>query len=111
MNDCLFCKIAAGTIPSDKVYEDANVVAFRDIDPKAPTHVLVIPKEHIESLADLKDFDTAAHIIRIIKQLSVSLGLKDGFRVVVNSGQDGGQTVSHLHFHLLGGRTMGWPPG
>lgn len=111
MNECLFCKISAGMIPSDIVYEDEKVLAFRDIDPKAPVHILVIPREHIESLGDITDFDTAAHIISIIKQLSIILGLKDGFRVVVNTGRDGGQTVGHLHFHLLAGRAMGWPPG
>jgi len=111
MNDCLFCKIAAGLIPSDKVYEDEKTLAFRDIDPKAPTHILVIPKPHIKSLAEITDYDIAAHIIRVINQLSVSRGLKEGFRVVVNTGRDGGQTVGHLHFHLMGGRAMGWPPG
>lgn len=111
MSDCLFCKIVQGLIPCDKVYEDEKVLAFKDIVPKAPVHVLVIPKTHMASLAEVTDFDTMGHIIRVIKTISNELGLKDGFRVVVNTGRDGGQTVGHLHFHLLGGRAMGWPPG
>lgn len=111
MSDCLFCKIVQGTIPSDKVYEDEKVLAFKDIDPQAPVHILVIPKIHVTSLSELTDFDTATHILRVIKQLSLELGLEEGFRVVINTGRNGGQTVGHLHFHLLGGRAMRWPPG
>lgn len=113
MNDCLFCKIATGVIPSDKVYEDERVLAFRDISPKAPVHVLIIPKKHVESVAELgeDDYDTVAHIFRVAKGLSKELDLEEGFRIVANTGPDGGQTVYHLHFHLMGGRAMGWPPG
>lgn len=113
MNDCLFCKIVSGAIPADKVYEDDNVLAFRDISPKAPAHVLIIPKKHVESVAalDEDDFDTVGHIFRVAKKLSEEFELEDGFRIVANTGPDGGQTVYHLHFHLMGGRAMGWPPG
>ncbi len=113
MKDCLFCKIVAGEIPSSKVYEDERVLAFRDIDPKAPVHVLVIPKKHAASVLQLGDgeYEIAAHILRVMCQLSKELGLEGGFRIVTNTGPDGGQSVDHLHFHLLGGRAMGWPPG
>ncbi len=113
MKDCLFCKIAAGGIPSSKVYEDDSVFAFHDIDKKAPVHVLVIPKKHVDSLAALEeeDYDTVAHMMCVVQKLAAQLGLQDGFRLVANTGRDGGQTVSHLHFHILGGRQMTWPPG
>jgi len=89
------------------------VLAFHDIDKKAPVHVLIIPKKHIDSLAALgaSDIDTVAHIMRVVQKLAADLGLSDGFRLVANTGKDGGQTVNHLHFHLLGGRSLGWPPG
>lgn len=113
MKDCLFCKIIAGEIPSSKVYEDEKVLAFHDIDKKAPVHVLIIPKKHIDSVATLEaaDFDTTAHIMRVAQRLARELGLKNGFQIVTNTGRDGGQTVNHLHFHLLGGRALGWPSG
>lgn len=113
MNDCLFCKIVAGEIPSSKVYEDDKVLAFHDIDKKAPVHVLIIPKKHIDSLVSLEtsDFDTVAHIMHVVQKLAADFDLSDGFRFVANTGKDGGQTVKHLHFHLLGGRSLGWPPG
>ena len=113
MKDCLFCKIIKGEIPSNKVYEDDKVLAFHDIDKKAPVHILIIPKKHVESVAALEaaDYDTVAHIYRVAQKLADEYGLKDGFRIVTNTGKDGGQTVNHLHFHLLGGRAMGWPPG
>lgn len=113
MENCLFCKIAAGQIPSSKVYEDELVLAFHDIDKKAPVHILIIPKKHVASVAALgdDDFDTIAHIMRVAKELAASQGLNNGFRLVANTGRDGGQTVNHLHFHLLGGRAFGWPPG
>jgi histidine triad (HIT) family protein len=113
MENCLFCKIVRNEIPSTKVYEDDKVLAFNDIDPKAPTHILIIPKKHIASVAALEDEDCelAAHIIRTARQLAAAKGLDNGFRLVVNTGRDGGQTVNHLHFHLLGGRAFGWPPG
>mgnify|MGYP004699382027 CR=1 FL=1 len=111
--DCIFCKIASGEIPSNKVYEDDTVVAFRDLDPQAPTHVLIIPKRHIQSVAEITPENSAivAHIFEVAAQLSRELGLTGGFRVVSNSGAAAGQSVPHLHFHLLGGRDFTWPPG
>ena len=113
MENCLFCKIAAGQIPSSKVYEDESVLAFNDIDKKAPVHILIIPKKHVASVAALEDgdLDIVAHIFRVARDIAAAQGLEKGFRLVANTGQDGGQTVDHLHFHLLGGRAMGWPPG
>lgn len=113
MSDCLFCKIAAGEIPSDTVYRSDEVVAFRDINPAAPTHVLVIPVRHVASAAELGEDDGAllAEIFRTMATLSEQEGLTGGWRVVTNVGGDAGQSVHHLHFHLIGGRTMSWPPG
>jgi len=114
MSECLFCKIVAGEIPSATVYEDDAVVAFRDIDPKAPTHVLVIPRRHIASLNEAGDGDAAllGRILTVTRKLAAEEGIDEaGYRVVNNCGDDGGQAVHHLHFHLLGGRRMGWPPG
>lgn len=110
---CLFCKIAAREIPADIVRESDRVVAFRDIDPKAPTHILLIPKEHIPSVADIDDAhaDVLADIVQAAAQLASAEGLTGGWRLVTNVGPDAGQSVFHLHFHLLGGRPMGWPPG
>ena len=112
MADCVFCKIAAGEIPSAKVYEDETVLAFRDLDPQAPTHVLLIPKEHIASVAEITPGNSGvvAHIFEVAAKLSGELGLENGFRIVSNGGEDGMQSVQHLHFHMLGGRKMGWPP-
>ena len=111
--DCLFCKIAAGEIPSNKVYEDDKILAFYDIDPQAPVHFLVIPKEHIPSPAaiDGENGAVVAHIFAVVAQLAKELKLDNGYRVVTNCGQDGGQTVGHLHFHVLAGRSLAWPPG
>ena len=111
--DCLFCSIAAGEIPSKKLYDDDRVLAFYDIDPKAPVHFLVIPKEHIASAAELDEAGGAvvAHVYAVIARLARELGLEKGFRVVTNAGEDGGQTVGHLHFHVLAGRPLAWPPG
>jgi histidine triad (HIT) family protein len=113
MSDCLFCKIAAGEIPSKKVYEDELVYAFYDIDPKAPVHFLVIPKTHIPSAACITDGNSSvvAHIFEVIARLASEMGLKDGFRVISNVGEQAGQSVPHLHFHVLAGRDMTWPPG
>lgn len=115
MADCIFCKIAGKEIPSTLVYEDETVVAFKDLEPQAPVHVLVIPKKHIESILALTDADKAlvGHILAdVIPQLARELGVAEkGFRVVANTGEKGGQSVKHLHFHLLGGRSMQWPPG
>ncbi len=113
MTDCLFCGIAAGKIPSNKVYEDDTVLAFYDIAPQAPTHFLVIPKEHIASAAEISGENSSllSHIFEVIAKLAGELGFRDGFRVVTNVGEQGGQTVRHLHFHVLAGRDMTWPPG
>jgi histidine triad (HIT) family protein len=113
MDNCLFCRIVKGEIPSSKVYEDDSVLAFRDIDPKAPIHFLVIPKTHIDSAAMItpENSQIVARIFEIIAKLSAEYGMKDGFRVVSNVGQSAGQSVPHLHFHVLSGRDMTWPPG
>ena len=112
MSDCLFCKIAAGEIPSKKVYEDEQVYAFYDIDPQAPVHFLVIPKAHIGSVAEVTGDNSAvvAHIFEVIAKVTKELGL-DSYRVVSNIGEQAGQSVHHLHFHVLSGRDMTWPPG
>ena len=111
MDNCLFCKIVRGEIPSNKVYEDERVLAFRDIDPQAPVHVRLIPKQHFASRLDV-DADTFGYMQTIVKKLADELGIAEkGFRVVVNTGEDGQQSVKHLHFHILGGRSMQWPPG
>jgi histidine triad (HIT) family protein len=112
MSDCLFCKIAAGEIPSDKVRESGELFAFRDIVPQAPTHILVVPKRHIASLADANDPALLGSMLSAIREIAREEGLEAaGYRVVTNIGEDGGQSVGHLHFHLLGGRALGWPPG
>ena len=112
MSDCLFCKIIAGDIPSNKVYEDDLCYAFYDIDPQAPTHFLVIPKAHIASVAEVNGENSAvvAHIFEVIAKVTKELGV-ESYRVVSNIGAQAGQSVSHLHFHVLGGRDMTWPPG
>lgn len=111
--DCIFCKIATGEIPSTKVYEDDTVVAFNDLDPQAPVHVLIIPKEHIASAAEINESNSAvvAHIFEVAAKIAAEKGLKDGFRIVNNCGDSAGQSVKHLHFHLMGGRDFGWPAG
>lgn len=111
--DCIFCKIAAGEIPSTKVYEDDTVVAFNDLDPQAPVHVLIIPKEHIASAAEINESNSAvvAHIFEVAAKIAAEKGMKDGFRIVNNCGDSAGQSVKHLHFHLMGGRDFGWPAG
>ena len=113
MENCLFCKIAAGQIPSNKIYEDDKVLAFYDIDPQAPVHFLVIPKQHIASADELNGSNSAivAHIFEVIANIAKELKLEKGYRIVNNCGEDGGQTVGHLHFHVLGGRLLAWPPG
>ncbi len=112
--DCLFCRITAGEIPADTVFEDDSILAFRDVAPKAPTHILLIPREHIISAADLTD-DHGPMLGRLYAtaaQLARDEGIADsGFRIVTNSGADAGQSVAHLHFHLMGGRRFSWPPG
>lgn len=111
--DCLFCKIISGEIPSDKIYEDDLIYAFNDIDPQAPQHFLVIPKQHITSLYEVgtEHKDLLGHIMLKISEIAKEKKLKGGYRVIANTREDGGQTVEHLHFHVLGGRSMKWPPG
>lgn len=111
--DCLFCKIAAGEIPARKLYEDDQVVAFHDIGPQAPVHFLVIPKKHIATLNDLGETDKAlaGHILFTAQRLAKEQGCEEGFRVVMNCNEEGGQTVYHIHMHVLGRRQMTWPPG
>ena len=108
MSDCLFCKIIAGAIPSTKVYEDETVFAFRDIAPQAPTHVLVVPKAHLSGANDVTAENSAviAHIFEVIPQIAKAENLANGYRVVSNCGADAGQTVQHLHFHILGGKAL-----
>lgn len=112
MTECLFCRVLKKEIPSKPVYEDESVYAFHDINPKAPTHVLIIPKKHFEGVAELapEDEKLAGRLIVQAKQIADSLGLKS-YRLVFNSGPEAGQSVFHLHLHLLGGRRMSWPPG
>lgn len=111
--DCIFCKIAAGDIPAKKAYEDESVIAFYDLEPQAPVHILIIPKEHIASCADITSENSAvvAHVFEVAAKLGKELGLDNGYRIVNNCGKDGGQTVHHLHFHFMGGREFGWPAG
>ena len=112
MNDCLFCKIIAGEGPSSKLYEDDLCYAFNDIAPQAPTHFLVIPKTHIASISEIDDSNSAVagHVLSVIAQLAKELGM-ESYRVVSNIGEQAGQSVRHLHFHVLSGRDMTWPPG
>ena len=111
--DCIFCKIAAGIIPSKKAYEDDKVLAFYDLDPQAPVHILIIPKEHITSAAEINEENSAiiAHIFEAAAKIAKELKLDNGFRIVTNCGEDGGQTVKHIHFHVMSGRKFTWPAG
>lgn len=114
MEDCLFCKIIKGEIPSTKVYEDNEVLAFKDINPEAPVHLIIIPKKHIASLNELKPEDSQiiSHIFMVIQKLVKDFKIdENGYRIVNNCGEHGGQSVLHMHFHLLGGRNLQWPPG
>ena len=114
MADCLFCGIASGEIPGDIVYRDESVLAFRDIDPKAPVHLLIIPRKHIAGVNDLETEDAATlgHAMAAARRLAAEHGVSEsGFRIVVNTGPDAAQSVHHIHLHLLGGRALGWPPG
>lgn len=113
-SDCLFCRMLDGEIPSDKVFEDERVYAFRDINPQAPTHILVIPRKHIASLNELGEEDTAlmGELISAGARIARQEGLADqGYRSVINTGEQGGQSVHHIHLHILGGRALNWPPG
>jgi histidine triad (HIT) family protein len=105
MNDCIFCKIAGGTIPSDRVYEDEQVVVFKDIYPKAPVHLLMVPRQHVESLNDLTPAHDGLmmHMLRTLPEVARRAGLTDGYRTIINTGRGGGQEVLHLHLHILGG--------
>ena len=115
VTDCIFCKIANKEAKSKIVFEDETVIAFRDLSPKAPEHILIIPKKHIASMNNFEesDKDVMAHIIvEVVPKIATDLKIADsGYRVIINTGEDGGQTVNHLHVHLLGGRNMTWPPG
>ncbi len=112
-NNTIFGKIIRKEIPADIVYEDNLVLAFRDVNPQAPVHILVVPKQSIAQLADAESQDHAlmGHLLLTVKRVAVQEGLTNGYRVVINTGEEGGQTVDHLHLHLLGGRSMNWPPG
>jgi histidine triad (HIT) family protein len=114
MADCLFCGIAEGKVKGQIVYQDESVIAFRDVTPRAPVHILIIPRKHLAGMLDIEaeDSTVVGHIFEVAAQLARDQGVADsGFRVVVNSGPDAGQSVLHLHYHLLGGRQMSWPPG
>jgi histidine triad (HIT) family protein len=111
--ECIFCKIVGGEIPADVVHEDATTLAFRDLDPQAPTHVLVVPRSHFANATELAEGEpgTAAHLFATAGEIAVKDGLDGGYRLVFNTGPDANQTVFHVHMHVLGGRAMGWPPG
>jgi histidine triad (HIT) family protein len=111
MADCIFCKIASGEIKGNVVYQDEMVTGFRDLNPQAPTHVLLIPNTHVASIEDLEDDALSAALLHAVRVVARQEGLSNGWRLVTNVGPDSGQTVFHLHWHLLGGRQMGWPPG
>lgn len=113
MSDCIFCRIAAGEIPVRLVYQDEQITAFHDANPQAPVHILVIPNEHIPSLAHAQeaDPDLLAHLLSSVAMIAAAQDTDDGYRVVTNVGKSAGQSVNHLHFHILGGRDMDWPPG
>jgi len=114
VNDCIFCKIIEKKIPSKIAYEDDKVIAFHDINPQAPVHILIVTKKHFDSIMDITGDDAIeiAHVFSVIQKLAVELGITEkGFRIVNNCGAEGGQTVPHVHFHLLAGRYMQWPPG
>lgn len=111
--DCIFCKIVAGEIPSTKIYEDEKVYAFADIEPQAPFHAIIVPKEHISSAAEIsaENSHLIAAVFEAVSKIAGAENLENGFRVVNNCGEDGGQTVGHIHFHLLARRNLAWPPG
>ncbi len=113
MSDCIFCSIGAHEIPANVAYEDDQIMAFYDMEPQAPVHVLIIPKKHIASLDETVKEDAAllAHMLLKVKEIAAAQGLEKGYRLVINTGAEGGQSVQHLHMHLLGKRQMNWPPG
>ena len=111
--DCIFCKIIDGEIPSSKVFENEHVYAFRDINPQMPVHIIVVPKKHMESANDICNDNSiyVAKIFEVIPEIARAEGLTNGYRIITNCGEDGGQTVGHIHFHLLARRNLQWPPG
>jgi histidine triad (HIT) family protein len=112
VSDCLFCKIGRGEVPTDIVREDEQFVAFRDINPQAPTHILAIPRQHVPSLNEATDAELIGNLVLFARDVAGDEGIHDaGYRVVLNTNSDGGQTVFHVHAHVLGGRTLAWPPG
>ena len=113
MNDCIFCKIVNKEVPSSIVYEDEEIIAFNDINPQAPVHIIIIPKKHIPRVSDLKEEDAflVGKLIIVAKKLAKEKGIEDGYRLVCNCNPGAGQSVFHIHFHLLGGRQFSWPPG
>lgn len=113
MSDCIFCKLANGEIPTEMVYEDDKIAVFRDAAPQAPVHMLMVPKVHVASLDELGDehAELMGHMMLKIKEVAAGEGLENGYRCVINTGEDGQQTVKHLHIHILGKRSMQWPPG
>jgi histidine triad (HIT) family protein len=112
-SDCIFCKIVSGEIPADIVYRDDGAVVFRDLDPKAPVHLLVIPTRHVVSVAETAELpaEEVGHLMQVAARVAREAGVDGGYRVVTNVGADAGQSVFHLHIHVLGGRKLGWPPG
>lgn len=113
MEDCLFCKIASGEVPSEIIYQDEDIVAFKDIAPQAPVHIVIIPVTHYDNILNIPaGNDIVSRIVTVVNRLAIKYGIaQTGFRLVNNCGEDGGQSVNHLHFHLLAGRPFGWPPG
>jgi histidine triad (HIT) family protein len=111
VDDCLFCRIVAGKIPATVVYEDDDIVAINDVFPRAPFHVLVVPRRHVEKLADLDDEPLGGRLLQVVRAVARQGGVADNFRLVVNNGDHAGQSVWHLHLHVLGGREFSWPPG
>ena len=111
--ECIFCKIVAGEIPADIVFETDKIVAFRDINPQAPNHILVVPRKHIDSVEKLEndDLDLMGELVLSSKKIANKLGIGNGYRLVINNGSDGGQEIDHIHLHLLAGRKLAWPPG
>ena len=111
MDDCLFCRIVAGKLPATVVYEDDDVMALNDVFPRAPFHVLVVPRKHVERLSDLEDEPLGGRLLQVVRKVARQGGVGDNFRLVVNNGDSAGQNVLHLHLHVLGGRDFAWPPG
>ena len=111
MDDCLFCRIVAGKIPATVVYQDDDVIAINDVFPRAPFHVLVVPRKHVARLSELEDEPLGGQLLQTVRRVARQGGVGDGFRLVVNNGDKAGQTVPHLHLHVLGGREFAWPPG